>query len=162
MVSASVVEREVRSLCKEIRKACHQLPEGPTTTNVRATSSKLFDLLRRLGHLWSHSPGFPVTIGDLYRSKCGRHGRATKLHLLLVETGLVPHMLQFLLWSLPLLPRELSDDPEGPAYQAWSAAADILMALAGFGCYLAVDEPAAGSALLGQVQPASDLSKPGE
>ena len=151
MVSTSVVLREARSLCKEIRKACHQLPEGPTTTDVRATSSKLSEhLLRRIAELWAQA-GF----GDC-------RGRDAKLHLLLVEKGLVPQLLTFLLWSRPLLPSELSTEPQGATYHAWYSAGQMLMALAEFGGTLAVDEPAAASALLEQLQPAHDLSKPGE
>ena len=151
MVSASVAQREVRSLCKEILQACQQLPEGPTTTHVRAMSSKITGILR--------------CIWDLCTPVGGSFGRASKMHVCLVKNCLVPEILTFLLWSLPLLPSELSVEPQGAAYKAWRAAANILVGLAVFSSSLAVDvrEPlAAGSALLEQLQPAYDLSKPGE
>ena len=150
MVSTSMAQREVRSLCKEILRACQHLPEGPTTALVRATSSKLTGILRSIWALCK-------PVGESL-------GRASKLHVLLVKNRLVPQMLKFLLWSLPLLPSELSIEPQGTAYHAWYAAADIMLGLAEFGSseQCVWDEPAAGSALLEQLQPASDLSKPGE
>ena len=147
MGTSTVAQQEVCNLCKEVLKACHQLPESPNTTQVRATSSKLNDLLRCIGELWA-----PLDA----------RGRGTMLQLLVVETNFVPEILACLLWSLPLLPSELSNDPQGPAYHAWYAAGDLILALAGFGSAIAVDEPAAISALLEQLQPACNVSKPGE
>ena len=150
MVSESVAEREVRSLCKEILQACQQLPEGPTTTDVRATSSTFAAILRRIWCLCAPAGG--------------SFGSASKLLLFLVKDCLVQQILTFLLWSSPLLPSELSVEPQGAAYRAWRAAANILMCLTRFGSRLAMNEReplAAGSALLEQLQPAYDLSKPG-
>ena len=151
MVSTGVAQREVRSLCKEMLKTCQQLPEGPTTTHVRATSSKLTGIIGRIGDLYAPAGGRRGTVG-----------RLTKVHLLVVENGLVSQILTFLLWSLPLLPSEVSKEPEGATYDAWCAAGDILTALASCGRDLAEDEPGAGSALLQQLQPAYNISKPGK
>ena len=81
-----------------------------------------------------------------------------------VDSDLLPRLLSLLVWTLPVLSDELLKDPGGPTGLVWFLSGSFLLSV-GISASTSVghvEGAAAGTAVLMQLQPPCDHSKPGK
>jgi hypothetical protein len=149
MMELAVTPKTMKALCKAVDATCKPLLKhsSATAAHVSATSIQLSSIFSK--H-WVR--------------ECSKKDLLTSYQLL-ANSSFPSNLLNFLLWSLPHLSSSLLEASGHVAtHSAWAYAESLLQSVVCAGASLdeVQSSRAAAVKLLEQLQPASDLSKPGK